>query len=122
MKKTLFALALALVCGILPAKELSSGDFRTPAGFKWEGNSLNCIADMPETENGPYVLKSVNGKQLFQKGVRVDLPGKEYAGKLLRFTAEVCWKKNAGDSGPKAASSSAQSDRTRKTMFTADSM
>lgn len=96
MKKTLFALALALVCGILPAKELSSGDFRTPAGFKWKGNSLNCIADISETENGPYVLKSVNGKQLFQKGVRVDLPGKEYAGKLLRFTAEVRWKKNAG--------------------------
>ena len=38
-----------------------------------------------------------NGKSLFQKGARFSLPVKEYAGKLIEFSAEVRWiKKDPG--------------------------
>ena len=97
MKKTLLTTVSALAWILLPAKELTSADFRTPPDFRWNKNRLFCTATSAEAENGSYIIQLSNGKQLFQKGARILLPGKKYAGKLIVFSAEVRWiKKDAG--------------------------
>ena len=64
----------ALAWMLLPAKELTHADFRTPADFRWDKNTLFCTATSAEAEKGSFVIPLPNGKSLFQKGARFSLP------------------------------------------------